>query len=245
VKPVSHTLFISDLHLCTSHPHVTKLFEQFARDIAPKADSLYILGDLFEYWIGDDDLADPFNACIAQTLRKISDGGVKLYFMHGNRDFLLGEKFANICGGKLLHDPLLIDLYGTKTLLTHGDALCTADTEYVAFRKQVREPAFQKQFLAKPLSERRATVEKMRQQSEQSKKIKSMDIMDVTESAVHDLLRQYHYPRLIHGHTHRPALHQHLVDGNNCERFVLKDWNETGGYLRCDANGCSPIKLDK
>jgi UDP-2,3-diacylglucosamine hydrolase len=188
---VSHTLFISDLHLCTSHPHVTRLFQQFAHDIAPKADSLYILGDLFEYWIGDDDLADPFNASTATTLRKISDGGVKLYFMHGNRDFLLGEKFAAACGGKLLPDPLLIDLYGTKTLLTHGDALCTADTEYMAFRKQVREPEFQKQFLAKPLSERRATVEKMRQQSEQSKKIKSMDIMDVTQSAVHDLLREY------------------------------------------------------
>lgn len=242
---VSHTLFISDLHLCSTHPHVTELFLHFAHNIAPKAASLYILGDLFEYWIGDDDLADPFNASIAQILRKISDGGVKLYFMHGNRDFLLGEKFATACGGMLLNDPLLIDLYGTKTLLSHGDALCTADAEYMAFRKQVRDPAFQQQFLAKPLSERRATVEKMRLQSEQSKKIKSMDIMDVTESAVHALLRQYNYPRLIHGHTHRPALHQHLVDGKNCERFVLKDWNETGGYLSCDENGCSAIKLNK
>ncbi len=231
---MSHTLFISDLHLCSSHPHVTQLFQQFARDIAPKADSLYVLGDLFEYWIGDDDLADPFNASIAQTLRKISAGGVKLYFMHGNRDFLLGEKFAAACGGKLLDDPLLIDLYGTKTLLSHGDALCTDDAEYMAFRQQVRDPAFQQQFLAKPLSERRATVEKMRQQSEQSKKIKSMDIMDVTDSAVVDLLREYHHPRLIHGHTHRPALHQHEVDGKICERYVLKDWGETGGYLWCD-----------
>ncbi|MGB8338704.1 MAG: UDP-2,3-diacylglucosamine diphosphatase, partial [Burkholderiales bacterium] len=236
---MSHTLFISDLHLCSTQPRVTELFLQFARDIAPKADSLYILGDLFEYWIGDDDLADPFNHNIAQTLRKISDGGVKLYFMHGNRDFLLGEKFAAACGAKLLSDPLLIDLHGTPTLLTHGDALCTDDTEYQAFRKQVRDPEFQKQFLAKPLSERKATVEKMRAQSEQSKKIKSMGIMDVTESAVHDLLRQYKYPRLIHGHTHRPALHRHHVDGKTCERFVLKDWNETGGYLRCDASGCS------
>ena len=234
---MSHTLFISDLHLCTSHPRVTELFTQFARNIAPQADSLYILGDLFEYWIGDDDLADPFNTSIAQMLRKISDGGVKLYFMHGNRDFLLGEKFVAVCGGELLADPLLIDLYGTKTLLTHGDALCTADAEYMAFRKQVRDPAFQKQFLAKPLSERRATVEKMRQQSEQQKKIKSMDIMDVTESAVNDLLREYKYPRLIHGHTHRPATHQHHVDGKICERFVLKDWNEAGGYLECDTDG--------
>lgn len=242
---MSHSLFISDLHLCSSHPRVTELFTHFARDIAPKTDSLYILGDLFEYWIGDDDLADPFNTSIALTLRKISDGGVKLYFMHGNRDFLLGEKFANACGGKLLHDPLLIDLYGTPTLLTHGDALCTADAEYIAFRNQVRDPAFQQQFLAQPLSERRATVEKMRAQSEQSKKIKAMDIMDVTESAVHDLLRKTKYPRLIHGHTHRPALHHHHLDGKICERFVLKDWNETGGYLQCDEYGCSPIKLDK
>jgi UDP-2,3-diacylglucosamine hydrolase len=242
--PLSHTLFISDLHLCSTHPRVTELFEHFARDIAPKADSLYILGDLFEYWIGDDDLADPFNHSIAQTLRKISDGGVKLFFMHGNRDFLLGEKFAATCGGTLLNDPLLIDLYGTKTLLTHGDALCTADAEYMAFRQQVRDPAFQKQFLAKPLTERRATVEKMRVQSEQSKKIKSMDIMDVTESAVSDLQRQYHYPRLIHGHTHRPALHKHQVDGKTCARYVLKDWNQTGGYLQCDAKGCSAIKME-
>jgi UDP-2,3-diacylglucosamine hydrolase len=242
---VSHTLFISDLHLCSSHPHVTELFLLFAHDIAPKADSLYILGDLFEYWIGDDDLADPFNHSIAQTLREIADDGVKLYFMHGNRDFLLGEKFATTCGGTLLNDPLLIDLYGTKTLLSHGDALCTADAEYMAFRQQVRDPTFQQQFLAKPLSERRATVEKMRAQSEQSKKIKSMDIMDVTESAVHDLLRQYHYPRLIHGHTHRPALHQHNVDGKTSARYVLKDWNETGGYLHCDKNGCHAIKLNQ
>lgn len=234
-----HTLFISDLHLCSTHPHVTGLFNHFARDIAPQAESLYILGDLFEYWIGDDDLAELFNASIAQALRKISDGGVKLYFMHGNRDFLLGEKFAATCGGKLLHDPLLIDLYGTKTLLSHGDTLCTADAEYMAFRKQVRDPAFQQQFLTKPLSERRATVEKMRQQSEQSKKIKTMDIMDVTQTAVNDLLREYNYPRLIHGHTHRPALHQHHVDGKTCERYVLKDWNETGGYLRCDMKDCS------
>jgi UDP-2,3-diacylglucosamine hydrolase len=238
VTLVPHTLFLSDSHLCPSHPRVTELFLQFARDTAPHAESLYILGDLFEYWIGDDDLADPFNASIAHTLRKISDDGVKLYFMHGNRDFLLGEKFAAACGGTLLDDPLLIDLHGTQTLLTHGDALCTADTEYQAFRKQVRDSEFQKQFLAKPLSERRATVENLRAQSEQQKKIKPMGIMDVTESAVHDLLRQYHYPRLIHGHTHRPALHQHQVDGKTCERYVLKDWNETGGYLRCDTNGC-------
>jgi UDP-2,3-diacylglucosamine hydrolase len=239
--PVSHTLFISDLHLNSSYPRVTELFTQFAHDIAPKAESLYILGDLFEYWIGDDDLADPFNHSIAQTLSEISGSGVKLYFMHGNRDFLLGEKFAAMCGGKLLSDPLLIDLYDIKTLLTHGDALCTDDIEYQNFRKQVRDPTFQKHFLSKPLSERRATVEKMRLQSEQSKKIKSMDIMDVTESAVHDLLRQNNYPRLIHGHTHRPALHQHLVDGKNCERYVLKDWNETGGYLHCDADSCRAI----
>jgi UDP-2,3-diacylglucosamine hydrolase len=241
---VSHTLFISDLHLCSTHQRVTDLFTHFARDIAPKAECLYILGDLFEYWIGDDDLADPFNHSIAQTLREISDSGVKLYFMHGNRDFLLGEKFAATCGGKLLLDPLLIDLYGTATLLSHGDALCTDDAEYMAFRQQVRDPAFQKQFLTKPLSERRATVEKMRQQSEQSKKIKSMDIMDVAESAVLDLLRQHNYPRLIHGHTHRPALHQHHVDGKVCERYVLKDWNETGGYLYCDINGCRAIKIE-
>ncbi|MGB9151298.1 MAG: UDP-2,3-diacylglucosamine diphosphatase [Burkholderiales bacterium] len=239
-----HTLFISDLHLCPSYPHVTDLFLYFARDIAPKADSLYILGDLFEYWIGDDDLADPFNESIAQTLRKISAGGVKLYLMHGNRDFLLGEKFALACGAKLLPDPLLVDLHGTPTLLTHGDALCTADTEYQAFRKQVRDPAFQKQFLAKPLGERRATVEKMRLQSEQQKKIKPMDIMDVTESAVHDLLRRYDYPRLIHGHTHRPALHYHEVDGRNCARYVLKDWNETSGYLRCDELGCRAVEIE-
>ncbi len=237
-----HTLFISDLHLCPSHPRVTELFFRFTQNIATKAEALYILGDLFEYWIGDDNLIDPFNAGIADALNKVSNNGVKIFLMHGNRDFLLGEKFASACGATLLADPLLIDLYGTPTLLTHGDALCTDDIEYQTFRKQVRDIKYQQAFLAKPLAERIALVEKMRTESTQKKQIKSMEIMDATEVAVFDLLRQHHYPQLIHGHTHRPAKHEHVVDGKKCVRWVLKDWGESGGYLRCDLLGSKAIE---
>ena len=234
-----HTLFISDLHLCASQPLSTQLFVQLTRDIAPKADALYILGDLFEYWAGDDDLNAPFHQQVIAAIRALSKNGTPVYIMHGNRDFLMDEQLAQACHATLLQDPALIDLYGTPTLLTHGDALCTDDREYQAFRQQVRQPAWRNNFLAQPLTQRKAQIEQLRKMSEDQKQTKSMEIMDVNLAAVAELFRTHHYPRLIHGHTHRQKHHLHEVDGKTCDRWVLGDWHATGNALRCDAEGCA------
>ncbi len=234
-----HTLFISDLHLCASQPLTTQLFVQLTRDIAPKADALYILGDLFEYWAGDDDLNAPFHQQVITAIRELSTNGTPVYIMHGNRDFLMDEQLAQACHATLLQDPALLDLYGTPTLLTHGDALCTDDREYQAFRQQVRQPAWRNNFLAQPLTQRKAQIEQLRKMSEDQKQTKSMEIMDVNLAAVAELFRTHHYPRLIHGHTHRQKHHLHEVDGKTCDRWVLGDWHATGNALRCDAEGCA------
>jgi UDP-2,3-diacylglucosamine hydrolase len=232
-----HTLFISDLHLSTAHPLSTELFLRFANEVAPKAEALYILGDLFEYWAGDDDLDDPFHQRITGTLRGLDAQGTRIYIMHGNRDFLMDEELGAACNATLLDDPTLLDLYGTPTLLSHGDALCTDDAEYQRFRSMVRNDAWQTQFLAQPLTNRKAQIEQLRKQSENEKQNKAMDIMDVNCDAVNGLLRQHRYPRLIHGHTHRPARHLHHVDGHTCERWVLGDWDRKANALRCDDSG--------
>ncbi len=235
---MSHTLFISDLHLSAKEPQAARLFRHFMQRIAPGADALYILGDLFEYWAGDDDLSDPFHESIVHALQKLAANGTRIYLMHGNRDLLMGQALASACSAKLLSDPVLLDLYGTATLISHGDALCTDDAAYQAFRTQVRDTQWQRTFLARPLAERKAFIEGLRWQSTQEKQTKSIDIMDVNTDAVAALLREYDYPRLIHGHTHRPKHHQHLVDGHACERWVLGDWHDEGNFLRCDASGC-------
>jgi len=236
------TLFISDLHLDDERPFITELFEQFLRGEAREAQALYILGDLFESWIGDDD-----DASLAQrvqdALAELSRSGVATYFMAGNRDFLVGPRFAQRSGVTLLDDPARIDLAGVPTLLMHGDTLCTDDAAYQAFRRQVREPAWQAEFLAKPLAERREMARQLRAQSEREKAAKEMAIMDVNPEAVAAALREHGYPRLIHGHTHRPAWHNHEVDGRVCERWVLPDWYEGGGYLCCNAEGCNAFSL--
>ncbi len=232
-----HTLFISDLHLSESHPRTTEQFLRFIQDVAPKAEALYILGDLFEYWAGDDDLDTPFHCHICNALSSLAESGTRLFIMHGNRDFLMDESLAKACKASLLPDPTLIDLYGTPTLLTHGDLLCTEDSAYQQFRATVRSPDWRSQFLAQPLSQRKAVIEQLREQSEQSKRSKKMDIMDVANAAVLDLLRRYNFPRLIHGHTHRPAKHLHHVDGHSCERWVLGDWDTQANALQVDASG--------
>lgn len=234
-----HTLFISDLHLSEEQTHITQLFLNFAGSLAPQADALYILGDLFEYWAGDDDRNTPFHLQIINALREVSRQGTALFIMHGNRDFLMDVQLAQDCNATLLADPTLINLYGAPTLLTHGDMLCTDDREYQAFRKQVRDPAWRNNFLAQPLAQRKAQIEQLRKMSEAQKQIKATDIMDVNPGAVAELFRSYHYSRIIHGHTHRQKHHLHEVDGNNCERWVLGDWHQTGNALRCDAAGCS------
>jgi UDP-2,3-diacylglucosamine hydrolase len=242
-RAVAETLFISDLHLSADRPEANERFFRFLGDTAARAEALYVLGDLFEYWIGDDDLDDSFNSRIAAAFAELTATGVKLYFMHGNRDFLLGDAFAARCGGALLSDPTLIELYDTPTLLMHGDSLCTDDKEYMAFRERVRDPEWLSRFLAQPLAVRRAQAQGLRERSEQEKQTKTADIMDVALATVQQVLREHGYPRLIHGHTHRPAHHIHVVDGLTCERWVLPDWYGQGGYLRADVRGCRPQSL--
>lgn len=231
---MTHTLFVSDLHLTSERPHANEQFWALLRDIAPAAEALYILGDLFEYWVGDDDNADPINDTVAAALRQLGERGVRVYFMHGNRDVLVGKAFAARAGATLIPDPTLIDLYGTRTLLMHGDTLCTDDVEYQKFRAYARNPQAQAQFLQLPLAARHQQMRGMRAQSEASKNSKAAEIMDVALPTVEQNLREHAYPRLIHGHTHRPARHVHTVDGRACERWVLTDWYVRGGYLWCD-----------
>jgi len=240
---MSHTLFISDLHLARERPHINQQFFDFVAHTAPGADALYILGDLFEYWIGDDDSDDPLNAAVAQALRSLGARGVRAYFMHGNRDLLIGQTFAAESGAELISDPALRDLYGTRTLVVHGDTLCTDDVEYQKFRTYAHDPGNQAKFLAQPLAARRQQMLDMRARSERSKQTKASEMMDVSQAAVDAALRAHGYPRLIHGHTHRPARHVHVVDGHRCERWVMNDWYERGGYLRCDAAGCRAVTL--
>ena len=239
-----HSLFISDLHLSADHPRGMAAFQHFIATLAPQAEALYILGDLFEYWAGDDDLLDPFHDNVVNALRSLAQHGTSIYLMHGNRDLLMGQELAQACHTTLLDDPTLIDLYGTPTLLSHGDTLCTDDAEYQRYRTQVHGADFQRQFLAKPLAERKDYIAQLRARSMAEKQNKDSAIMDVNGAAVAALLREHAYPRLIHGHTHRPNRHEHFVDGHRCERWVLGDWYQQGSALRCDARGCRPINLD-
>lgn len=231
-------LFISDLHLCPSRPHVTRLFQGFLAGPARSAQALYILGDLFEYWAGDDDLDDCLNASICTALRELSYADIPVFFMAGNRDFLIGEDFAHSAGLTLLPDPTLIDLAIGATLLMHGDTLCTDDDAYQAFRAEVRSSEWRRAFLALPLAQRKARIEALRRESEAQKRLKSMDIMDVSPAAVSRRLTFHRCTRMIHGHTHRPAHHRLEVNGFPCERWVLPDWHDKGGYLACDRDGC-------
>ncbi len=238
-----HSLFISDLHLTSARPGANARFFRFLLDTAPRAEALCILGDFFEAWVGDDDLDDPLHGRIAMALRELTLGGTRLHVMHGNRDFLLGETFCRATGASLLAEPHVVDLYGTPTLLLHGDALCTDDLDYQQFRRMVREPAWQAAFLARPLAERHALARELRAKSEQVKGGKRPEIMDANAEAVLDAFRRHGVGRMIHGHTHRPARHAHDVDGRPSERWVLPDWYDTGGYLACDTQGCRMVYL--
>lgn len=232
------TLFISDLHLCPSRPQISRLFLDFLAGPAREAEALYILGDLFEYWAGDDDLGDPFNVGVCAALHDLSASGVPVFFMAGNRDFLADETFAKAAGLTLLPDPALVDVAGRTVLLMHGDTLCTGDAAYQTFRNEVRSPEWRQAFMALPLAQRKARIEALRSESESQKRIKPMDIMDANPSAVLEELTFHRCTRLIHGHTHRPAVHRFENDGHACERWVLPDWYEKGGYLACDAKEC-------
>ena len=231
-------LFISDLHLQASHPRTADAFFGFLAERAMHADALYLLGDIFEYWAGDDDLETPFNAAVAAALQRLAATGVKVYWMAGNRDFLVNQGFAQAAGLHLLAEPHVAEFAGTRVALVHGDAQCTGDTKNMAFRAQVREPAWQQQFLAMPLSQRKAIIAGLREGSRAAHTEKSYEIMDVAPAAVTQLHIATGADTIIHGHTHRPALHR---DGEK-RRFVLPDWEldeepVRGGWIAIDADG--------
>lgn len=232
------TLFISDLHLCAQRPAVIHLFRRFLRERAAQAEALYILGDLFEYWIGDDAARDAEFAPIVNALHDLTQGGTPAYIMHGNRDFLIGAEFEKISGCRLLPDPSLIGLYGEPVLLMHGDTLCTDDVAYLNFRHMVRDPQWIAGFLGKTVDERNAVVRNLRETSKAAMAGKKPEIMDVNTQTVESVMRQHGVRHLIHGHTHRPAQHQLLLDGRATRRTVLGDWYEQGSVLVCDRHGC-------
>lgn len=222
-------LFISDLHLSPRSPGATCLFLQFLAGRARQARELFILGDLFEAWIGDDDIGDPYNAEIIAALRTATESGLKISLLHGNRDFLLGADFAAASGVTLISDPYILSTPAWQFVLSHGDALCLDDAAYMAFRAQVRDPQWQAALLSKPLTERRTIAAHMREVSESSQRGKENPYTDLQAAATDDFLRQHGYATFIHGHTHQPATHDHIVDGIHVERWVLADWHEDRG----------------
>ena len=224
------TLFISDLHLEESRPDITGAFLSFLKEEAPGAEQLYILGDFFEAWIGDDERT-PLQEQVATALHTLSENGTKISLMHGNRDFLLGEDFCARAGATLLDDPTLIDLHGTPTLLMHGDSLCTADVEYQKFRANMRNPQTQKLILARPLKDRQQMARQLREISMATNRGKAEGIMDVTPDEVVRVMEAHDVPLLIHGHTHRPAEHSLEVNGKTAKRIVLGDWDKNLWWL--------------
>jgi UDP-2,3-diacylglucosamine hydrolase len=242
---MQRALFISDLHLTSERPAANEAFFDFLEREAPGAAGLYILGDLFEFWVGDDDLGDPLNAILAGFLANTAKAGTPVYLMHGNRDFLLAGAFCRAAGATLLEDPTVVDLFGTRTLLMHGDTLCTDDAAYQAWRRTCRSQDWQKPFLDAPLEARRSRMLELRAKSEADKRTKAPVIMDVNEEAVRAVLRSHDCTRLIHGHTHRPAHHTLDVDGRECERWVLHDWYTGGGFLEVSAAGAKLVNLPR
>jgi UDP-2,3-diacylglucosamine hydrolase len=238
-------LFLSDIHLSEAIPRTVAAFEHFIRVTAEQADSVFILGDLFEYWVGDDMLAEPFVARMAALLHTLSERGIALYLMHGNRDFLLGKRFMKAAGAIWLPDPFVMTAFGARIVLAHGDSLCTADHKYQTFRRIVRWRALQLMFLAWPFKWRQALAERMRNSSDEGRTRPPSPLYDVTHESVEALFRWSHTTTMIHGHTHRPARHQEAGG----TRWVLPDWDldhgvRRGGYLRVDAEGIHALPLD-
>lgn len=230
------TLFISDLHLEADRPEIADQFLRFLETEALHADSLYILGDLFESWVGDDDPNEHY-AWIKQALKKLTRKKVPVLFMHGNRDFMIGSAFAAETGVTILEDPTVVDIHGDPVLLSHGDAYCTDDVEYQAVRKMTRDPAWQAMMLAKSLEERLAFAAQARAASLARGGMVDEDITDVNEDAIRSALVQAGVSVMLHGHTHRPAIHEIEVDGNAARRIVLGDWYEQGSVVRWDQGG--------
>lgn len=239
---MGETLFLSDLHLHASRPEATERFLELLAGEARDADAVYVLGDLFEAWIGDDDPEPEYRRAMA-GMRGLSDSGVPLYFMHGNRDFLVGADFTRETACELLPDPTVVDLYGTPTMLSHGDAFCTDDSDYQRFRDRVRDPAWQAEFLAKSLDQRRAFAAEARAESSMLNAEKAEEIMDVNLDEVLDAMQKAEVRRLIHGHTHRPDVHHHIHGGDEFTRIVLGDWYEQGSLLKVYPGGYELMSL--
>lgn len=237
--------FISDLHLETERPDITRAFLRWCQDLPSSTQSLYILGDFFEVWVGDDYQNDLIQS-VKKQLRALSDKGIALAIMHGNRDFLLGHEFAKQTGCRMLEDPTLETILGKRVLLMHGDSLCTQDLEYMQFRQQIRDPDWQADFLTKPLPERLAIAQQLRQASQQKSAGKHTYLMDVTPDAVVDVMKAHQVDTLIHGHTHRPKQHSLQVNGQPCTRWVLGDWDQQLWALNFDGQSFSKqvIPLD-
>ena len=238
------TLFISDLHLSRERPALVEAFQALLAGPVRAAGALYVLGDLFDVWLGDDQLRDPLAADVAAALAASADAGVRVYLQRGNRDFLLGERFARAAGATLLPDAVVHPLHGTPTLLMHGDQLCTDDLKYQRYRAWWVEPAHRRRFLALPWFARRGIGAMLRGASRRANRGKAEAIMDVSDDAVAAALREHRVSRLIHGHTHRPARHEHIVDDVRRERLVLADWYDRASYLRIDEQGAEALTFD-
>ena len=241
-QPEMVALFISDLHLQAARPLTTQAFFDFLHQHAMQAQQLYLLGDIFEYWAGDDDIANTSNRHVIAAIRAISDAGVAVFWMAGNRDFLVGADFAKACGANLLPDPFVATIVGQRITLAHGDAQCTDDLAYMAFRSQVREQAWQAQFLAMPLAQRKTIIEGLRNDSRHHQQNKSVAIMDVNPSTIESLLGNTGTTIMIHGHTHRPARHIVVQGKHPHTRYVLPDWecdspDQRGGWIGIDTTG--------
>lgn len=237
---MSRTLFIADLHLCQEEPAITAGFLHFLQREAPHCDALYILGDLFEAWIGDDD-PNPLHQQVASALRALP---VPVYFIHGNRDFLVGRRFARASGMTLLPEEQVLTLYGHRLLIMHGDTLCTDDAGYLRFRAKVHNPWIQRLFLALPLWVRKRIAARMRADSKQANQHKSQSIMDVNQDAVVATMQRHQVPLLIHGHTHRPAIHTLQLQSETAQRAVLGAWHSRGSMIQLDAAGIQLIDFD-
>ncbi|MDO3722600.1 UDP-2,3-diacylglucosamine diphosphatase [Marinobacter sp. chi1] len=233
------TLFISDLHLEESRPDITDAFLEFLKDKAYGIDSLYILGDFFEAWIGDDERTH-LQEQVAEALRAVNESGTQIFLMHGNRDFLIGHEFCSRAGATLLDDPTVVDLYGTSTLLMHGDSLCTRDVEYQKFRANMRNPQWQQMILQRPLADRQQMARQLREISMAKNQGKQESIMDVTPEEVVRELEAHGVQRMIHGHTHRPAKHDIEANGKPAQRIVLGDWHTHVWWLTVE-EGKDPV----
>lgn len=238
------TLFVSDLHLEAARPEIAQQFEAFLKGEARTAEALYILGDLFESWVGDDD-PNPHYAKIKSDLRALVDSGIPTFFMHGNRDFMIGEGFAEDTGIRLLEDPLVVEIHGSRVLLSHGDAYCTDDHEYQAVRRMTRDPDWQAMMLAKPLDERLAFAAQARADSAARGGTLDEMISDVNAGAIETVMREHGVDLMLHGHTHRPNVHQLTVDGQPATRIVLGDWYEQGSVVRWNDDGPELCELPR